>query len=71
MRNLILVKYDLSDKVVQSLQSICSVYVDTPRIILLETVLFIIQPDINRLLAYCKGGNFNIHIKAWFSYFIS
>ena len=27
--------------------------------------------DINRLFAYCKGGNFNIHIWAWFGYFIS
>ena len=26
---------------------------------------------INRLFAYCKGGNFNIHIWAWFGYFIS
>ena len=25
---------------------------------------------INRLFAYCKGGTFNIHIWAWFSYFI-
>ena len=25
---------------------------------------------INRLFAYCKGGNFNIHIWAWFGYFI-
>ena len=23
---------------------------------------------INRLFAYCKGGNFNIHIWAWFGY---
>ena len=22
--------------------------------------------SINRLFAYCKGGNFNIHIWAWF-----
>ena len=26
--------------------------------------------DINRLFAYCKGGNFIIHIRAWFSVFI-
>ena len=26
---------------------------------------------INRLFAYCKGGNFNIHIWAWFGYFSS
>ena len=25
---------------------------------------------INRLFAYCKGGNFNIHIWAWFGYSI-
>ena len=25
---------------------------------------------INRLFAYCKGGNFNIHIWAWLGYFI-
>ena len=25
---------------------------------------------INRLFAYCKGGNFNIHIWACFGYFI-
>ena len=25
---------------------------------------------INILFAYCKGGNFNIHIWAWFGYFI-
>ena len=25
---------------------------------------------INRIFAYCKGGNFNIHIWAWFGYFI-
>ena len=25
---------------------------------------------INRLSAYCKGGNFNIHIWAWFGYSI-
>ena len=28
------------------------------------------QAYINRLFAYCKGGNFNIHIWAWFRYFI-
>ena len=26
--------------------------------------------SIIRLFAYCKGGNFNIHIWAWFGYFI-
>ena len=26
--------------------------------------------SINRLFAYCKGYNFNIHIWAWFGYFI-
>ena len=25
---------------------------------------------INKLFAFCKGGNFNIHIWAWFGYFI-
>ena len=29
-----------------------------------------LPPCINRLFAYCKGGNFNIHIWAWFGYFI-
>ena len=24
----------------------------------------------NRVFAYCKGGNFNIQIWAWFGYFI-
>ena len=31
---------------------------------------YIYEISINRLLAYCKGGNFNIHIWAWFGYFI-
>ena len=26
--------------------------------------------DINRLFAYCEGGNFNIHIWVWFGSFI-
>ena len=26
--------------------------------------------SINRLFAYCEGGNFNIHIWAWFGNFI-
>ena len=26
--------------------------------------------SINRLFAYCKGGNFNVHIWAWFGYSI-
>ena len=26
--------------------------------------------SINRLFAYCQGGNFNIHIWVWFGYFI-
>ena len=49
MRNLIFVKYDITRSELlfaQSLQSICSVYVDTPRVILLVTIFFIIQPDI-------------------------
>ena len=25
--------------------------------------------SINRLFAYCKGGNFNIHIWAWIGYY--
>ena len=48
LRNLIFVKYDITRTELlfaQSLQSICSVYVDTPRVILLVTVFFIIQPD--------------------------
>ena len=28
------------------------------------------KQGINRLFAYCKGGNFNIYIRAWFGYFI-
>ena len=32
----------------QSLQSICSVYVDIPRVILLVIVFFIIHPDIRK-----------------------
>ena len=32
----------------QSLRSPCSVYVDTPRVILLVTVFFIIQPEANQ-----------------------
>ena len=49
MRNLIIVKYDITQTellFVQTLQSIYSVYVDTPRVILLVTVFFIIQPDL-------------------------
>ena len=47
MRNLIIVKFDNSElQFAQSLQSICSVYVDIPRVILLVTVFFIIQPEI-------------------------
>ena len=30
----------------------------------------IIVECINRLFAYYKGGNFNIHIFAWLGYFI-
>ena len=32
-------------------------------------VFLIFRLGINRLFAYCKGGNFNIHIWAWFGYF--
>ena len=28
------------------------------------------HPRINRLFAYCKGGNLDTHIWAWFGYFI-
>ena len=48
MRNLIFVKYDITQMELifaQSLQSICSLHVNTPRVILLVTVFFIIQPD--------------------------
>ena len=42
MRNLIIVKYDNSELYfAQSLQSICSVYVDIPRVILLVTVFLL------------------------------
>ena len=34
------------------------------------TTLFSSQFDINRLFAYCNGGNFNFHIWARFGYFI-
>ena len=46
MRSLIFVKYDITQTELlfaQSLQSMCSVYVDTPRVILQVTVFFIIQ----------------------------
>ena len=49
MLNLIFVKYDITWTELlfaQSLQSICSVYADKPRVILLVAVFFIIQPDI-------------------------
>ena len=52
MRDLIFVKYDITQAEMlfaQSLQSICSVYVDTPRVILLVTVFFIILFDIRKL----------------------
>ena len=29
-----------------------------------------LQGNINWLFAYCKGGNFDIHIWVWFDYFI-
>ena len=29
-----------------------------------------LRVSIDRLFAYCKGDNFNIHIWAWFGYFI-
>ena len=37
--------------------------------LIMEQILFL--PYITRLFAYCKGGNFNIHIWALFGYFIS
>ena len=51
MRNFIFVKYNITQTellLVQSLQSICSLFVDTPRVILLVTVFFIIQSDIRK-----------------------
>ena len=39
-------------------------------IMLLFLVKHVTRTYINRLFAYCKGGNFNIHIWAWFGYFI-
>ena len=48
MRNLIFVKYDITQTELlfaQSLRSICSMYVDTPRVILLVTDFFIKQPE--------------------------
>ena len=48
MPNLIFVQYDLTETELlfaQSLQSICSVYVDTSRVIQLVTGFFNIQPD--------------------------
>ena len=42
MRNLIFVKYDITQTdllFAQSLQSICGVYVDTPRVILLYMII--------------------------------
>ena len=58
MPKLIFVKHDTTQTellFVQSLQSICSLYVDTPRVVLLVTVFFIIQPDIRKW--YTKHGN--------------
>ena len=51
MQNLIFVKYDITQTELlfaQSLQSICSVYEDTPRVILLVVVFFVIQPDMQK-----------------------
>ena len=51
MQNLIFAKYDITQEellLAQSLQSICSAYVDTPRVMLLKTVSFVIQPDIRK-----------------------
>ena len=47
------VKYDITQTELlfaQSLHSICGVYVDTPRVILLVTFFFIIQPDIRNMV---------------------
>ena len=51
MRNLIFMKYDRTETqtellFAQSLQTICSLYADTRKVILLVTVFFIIQPVI-------------------------
>ena len=32
--------------------------------------LYLFLQFINRIFAYCKGGNYNIHTWAWFGYFI-
>ena len=51
MRNFIFVKYDITKTeslFAQSPQSICRVYIDTPRVILLVTIFFNIQPDIRK-----------------------
>ena len=43
-----------------------------PKFNVIVNILHKQEPEspINRLFAYCKGGNFKIHIWAWFSYFI-
>ena len=49
--SLIFVKYNITQRELlfaQSLQSICSVYVDTSKVILLVTVFFILHPDIRK-----------------------
>ena len=33
-------------------------------------VVYTLYLDIIMLLGHCRGGNFNIHIWAWFGYFI-
>ena len=51
MRNMIFVTFDIAQTELlfaQALQSICSVYVDTPRVILMVTVFLIIQSDIRK-----------------------
>ena len=36
----------------------------------MQCVIVVFLDHINILFAYCKGGNFNTHIWAWFGYFI-
>ena len=35
-----------------------------------EQTTIVVNGGITRLFAYCKGGNFNIHIWEWFGYLI-
>ena len=58
MRNLIFVKCDITQTELlfgQSLQSVCGVYVDIPRVILLVTVFFTIQPEVSSIMLKLAG----------------